>query len=164
MANPIFNSCLGRQSLRTGSVVAGVGAILLSIVFIICMFVLRFKPKTILFDWLPPGIVKVIIAFNLCMTILISIIMIVGALKVTNENFKIYTFNQCQRHTHTHTHIIFLFMFITAKSLFNVAMGSFRLYAGHWISTVGDLYDRYVLYQQTLDKCVDFCHCWPDSC
>lgn len=82
MANPIFNSCLGRQSLRTGSVIAGVGAILLSIVFIIMMFALRFKPKTILFDWLPPGIVKVIIAFNLCMTILISIIMIVGAVKV----------------------------------------------------------------------------------
>lgn len=81
MANPIFNSCLGRQSLRTGSVIAGVGAILLSIVFIILMFALRFKPKTILFDWLPPGIVKVIIAFNLCMTILISIIMIVGAVK-----------------------------------------------------------------------------------
>lgn len=96
MANPIFNSCLGRQSLRTGSVVAGVGAILLSIIFIVCLFVLRFQPKTILFDWLPPGIVKVIIAFNLCMTILISIIMIVGAVKVKmTENYKIDGFILC---------------------------------------------------------------------
>lgn len=82
MANPIFKSCLGRQSLRTGSIVAGVGAILLSIVFLILMYVLRFTPRTILFDWLPAWIVKIVIAFNMCMTILISAIMIVGAIKV----------------------------------------------------------------------------------
>ncbi|XP_055319302.1 uncharacterized protein LOC129576991 [Sitodiplosis mosellana] len=81
MANPIFRSCCNCQSLRTGSVIAGVAAILLSIVSIIIMFTVRLQYKTIFLDWLPPWIVKIVIGFNLCMTILISIIMIVGAIK-----------------------------------------------------------------------------------
>lgn len=81
MANPIFTSCCRCQSLRTGSIIAGVGAILLSIVSIIIAFTARATYRTIFFDWLPPWIVKIIIVFNLCMTILISAIMIVGAMK-----------------------------------------------------------------------------------
>lgn len=97
MANPIFNSCLGRQSLRTGSIIAGAGAILLSIVFLILMYVLRFTPKTILFDWLPPWIVKIVIAFNMCMTILISAIMIVGAVKVSFPHHLHFEFNRTHK-------------------------------------------------------------------
>lgn len=84
MANPILKSCCRCQTLKTGSIIAGVGAILLSIVAIIIMFTVRVTYRTILFDWLPPWIVKIVIGFNLCMTILISIIMIVGAIKVSN--------------------------------------------------------------------------------
>lgn len=83
MANPIFQSCLGCQSLRTGSIIAGAAAIIMSVIFIILMFTVKdFQLKTILFDWLPKTIVQAIVAFNMCMTILISAIMIVGAVKV----------------------------------------------------------------------------------
>lgn len=82
MANPILNTCCRCQSLRNGSIIAGVCAILLSIVSIVITFTVRVTYKTIFFDWLPPWIVKIIIGFNLCMTILISAIMIVGAMKV----------------------------------------------------------------------------------
>lgn len=98
MANPIFTSCCRCQSLRTGSIIAGVGAILLSIVSIIIAFTARATYRTIFFDWLPPWIVKIIIVFNLCMTILISAIMIVGAMKVSwyqilqNKRKEILTF------------------------------------------------------------------------
>ncbi|XP_031632420.1 uncharacterized protein LOC116346484 [Contarinia nasturtii] len=81
MANPIFQSCCSCQTLRIGSVIAGVAAILLSIVSLIIMFTVRVTYRTIFLDWLPPNIVRIIIAFNLLMTILISAIMLVGALK-----------------------------------------------------------------------------------
>lgn len=87
MANPIFQSCCNCQTLRTGSVIAGVAAILLSVAWIIVMFTVRVTYRTIFLDWLPPWIVKIVIGFNLCMTILISIIMIVGALKVRFQEF-----------------------------------------------------------------------------
>lgn len=95
MANPILNSCCRCQTLKTGSIIAGVGAILLSIVAIIIMFTVRVTYRTILFDWLPPWIVKIVIGFNLCMTILISIIMIIGAMKVSNwfsHSFRCWVF------------------------------------------------------------------------
>lgn len=91
MANPILSSCCRCQSLRTGSIIAGVGAILLSIVFLIVMLTVRVTFRTILFDWLPKWIVQIVIGFNLCMTILISIIMIVGVIKVSNLSSTIST-------------------------------------------------------------------------
>lgn len=39
-----------------------------------------------------------------------------------------------------------LFLFIAAKSLSNVAMGCFGLYAGDWVFVVGALYGRHVLH------------------
>lgn len=129
MAKPIFNTCICRQSLRTGSIIAGVGAILLSILFIIAMFVLRFKPKTILIDTLPPLIVKIIIAFNLCMTILISIIMIVGAMKV----------GFCSIFSIANYYKMLKLNFV-AKPLSHVALGRSWMYSGSWIPFIDLLY------------------------
>ena len=83
MAGPIFNTCCGCQSLRTGSIISGILAILLSIASIVVMFVTDVEFKTIVLDWLPSNVVKIILVLNLVMTILISIVMIVGVLKVS---------------------------------------------------------------------------------
>lgn len=82
MAGPVVNSCCRCIPLRTGSIITGIASILMSIILIIIVLTVRAHFKTILFDFLPPSVVKIVIVFNLCMTILISAIMIVGAVKV----------------------------------------------------------------------------------
>lgn len=81
MAEPLLNSCCRCYSLRTGSIISGIMGILLSIISIIIIFTTRVEFKTILMDWLPQNVVKIIFVLNLCMTILISLIMICGVLK-----------------------------------------------------------------------------------
>jgi hypothetical protein len=82
MGTQILNSCCRCYSLRTGTIVSGVFGILLAISSLILMFTARVEFKTIVIDWLPQSVVKIILAINLCMTILISILLIIGALKV----------------------------------------------------------------------------------
>lgn len=82
MAGPLVQSCCRCQSLRTGSLISGVVGILLAIVSLIVMFVVRVDFKTIVFDWLPASVVKIILAVNLCMTVLICLLLIAGVLKV----------------------------------------------------------------------------------
>ena len=53
----------------------------MAIVSIISIFVVRVEFKTILFDFLPSSVVKIILVINLVMTILISILLIIGSLK-----------------------------------------------------------------------------------
>lgn len=55
--------------------------IILSIISIIVIFTTRVEFKTILMDWLPQNVVKIIFVLNLCMTILISLLMILGVAK-----------------------------------------------------------------------------------
>lgn len=128
MANPILNSCCRCQSLRTGSIIAGVCAILLSIVAIVVMLTVPLTYRTIFLDWLPPWIVKIIIAFNLGMTILISIIMIVGAVKVSDKLYYIlsiirFSFRSilCLTHSHSdnidHESILILCLFFFSSLL-----------------------------------------------
>ncbi|XP_065365587.1 uncharacterized protein LOC135958616 [Calliphora vicina] len=81
MAGPLLKSCCFCQSTRNGSIVSGILAILLSIITIILIFTTRVQFKTIVFDWIPTEIVKIILVINLCMTILISLLMIAGVLK-----------------------------------------------------------------------------------
>lgn len=81
MAGPLLNSCCKCQSLRVGSVVSGVFGILLAVASLIAMFVTRVEFKTIIIDALDPTVVKIILAINLCMTILISLLMIIGVFK-----------------------------------------------------------------------------------
>lgn len=83
MAGPIVQSCCRCQSLRTGSLISGILGIILAIVSLVVMFVARVDFKTILFDWLPSSVVKIILAVNLAMTVLICILLIVGVLKVS---------------------------------------------------------------------------------
>lgn len=84
MAGPIVKTCCCCQSLRTGSVISGVSGILLAIVTLVVMFTARVEFKTIFFDIFPSWVVKIILAVNLCMTILISILLIVGAIRVSH--------------------------------------------------------------------------------
>ncbi|XP_053687609.1 uncharacterized protein LOC128737077 [Sabethes cyaneus] len=81
MAEPLLSSCCRCYSLKTGSIVSGVLGIVLSVISIIVIFTTRVEFKTILMDWLPQNVVKIIFVLNLCMTILISLIMILGVLK-----------------------------------------------------------------------------------
>ncbi|VEN35141.1 unnamed protein product [Callosobruchus maculatus] len=81
MAKYLLKTCCGCGSLRTGTIIAGISAILLSIAGIIVIFCARVDVRTIVFDWLPKWIVQIIIVLNLCMTIILSIVMIMGVLR-----------------------------------------------------------------------------------
>ncbi|KAJ6644610.1 hypothetical protein Bhyg_09579, partial [Pseudolycoriella hygida] len=81
MAEPILKTCCKFNSLATGSIVSGVFGIILAIVSLILLFTLRVEFRTIVFDWFPTSVVKIILAINLCMTIFISILLIVGVIK-----------------------------------------------------------------------------------
>ncbi|XP_053674502.1 uncharacterized protein LOC128724806 [Anopheles nili] len=81
MAQPLVSSCCRCYTLRSGSIATGILGILLSIISIIMIFTLRIDFKTILMDWLPQNVVKIIYALNLVMTILISLLMIMGVMK-----------------------------------------------------------------------------------
>ncbi|XP_055630073.1 uncharacterized protein LOC129770909 [Toxorhynchites rutilus septentrionalis] len=81
MAEPLVNSCCRCYSLRNGSITSGIIGIVLSIISLILMFTTRVEFKPILMDWLPQNVVKIIFALNLCMTILICLIMILGVIK-----------------------------------------------------------------------------------
>ena len=85
MAGPLVNSCCGCQSLRTGSLISGILGIILAIISLIVMFLVRVDFKTIIFDFLPSSVVKIILAVNLCMTMLICLLMIIGVLKVSGK-------------------------------------------------------------------------------
>lgn len=85
MAGPLLGSCCYCQSLRNGSIVSGLLAIILSIATIIVIYTTRVTFKTIVFDWLPTEVVRIILVINLCMTILISTFMIAGVVKVLNK-------------------------------------------------------------------------------
>jgi hypothetical protein len=82
MGEPVLKSCCKCYSLRTGTLISGICGILMAIIAIVLIFTLRVEFKTILMDWLPQVAVKIILVINLGMTILISLFLIFGALKV----------------------------------------------------------------------------------
>ncbi|XP_008544381.1 uncharacterized protein LOC103569071 [Microplitis demolitor] len=75
------NSCCGCFSLKTGTLFTGICGIILSIITLILLFTVNMELKMIVLDILDKSIIKIIFAINLCMTILISTLLIVGALK-----------------------------------------------------------------------------------
>ncbi|CAG9812789.1 unnamed protein product [Phaedon cochleariae] len=81
MAKYILKSCCACGSLRTGTIISGVTAILLSIIGIIIVLAVRVDIKTVVFDWLPKWAVQVIIVLNLVMTIILSTVMIIGVVR-----------------------------------------------------------------------------------
>ena len=82
MAEPLLNSCCRCQSLRTGSIISGICGIFLALAALVAMFFTRVEMKTIIIDWLPSNIVKIILTINLCMTVIICLVMIFGVVKV----------------------------------------------------------------------------------
>lgn len=68
-------------SLRTGTLVAGVSGIVLAIIGILVILLLPVEFKTIVLDWLPKFVVQIIMIINFAMTIFISILLIVGAVR-----------------------------------------------------------------------------------
>lgn len=77
----LLKSCCFCGSLRTGTLVAGVAGIILAIIGIIVILTVPVQFKTIVLDWLPESVVKIIMIVNFAMTILISILLIVGTIK-----------------------------------------------------------------------------------
>ncbi|XP_006619912.1 uncharacterized protein LOC102677302 [Apis dorsata] len=76
-----LTTCCKCYSLKTGTLFTGILGIVLSIISLILIFTLNVEWKTILIDIVDQSIVRIIFAINLCMTILISTLLIVGALK-----------------------------------------------------------------------------------
>ncbi|XP_014261522.1 uncharacterized protein LOC106673779 isoform X2 [Cimex lectularius] len=77
---PLLNTCCG-LSLKVGTVISGILGILFGAGTLVIILVTKVKMRTIIIDTLPPEIVKIILAINLVMTILISLLLIIGALK-----------------------------------------------------------------------------------
>ncbi|GLG99613.1 hypothetical protein R5R35_005614 [Gryllus longicercus] len=78
---PILDSCCGCGSLKTGTIITGVLGVVIGIVTLILVLVTDMKFQTIIIDTLPETVVKIIFAINLVMTVLISLLLIVGAIK-----------------------------------------------------------------------------------
>ncbi|CAL7936371.1 unnamed protein product [Xylocopa violacea] len=76
-----LTSCCGCYSLKAGTLFTGVLGIILSILSLVMIFTLNVEWKTILIDVVDQSIVRIIFAINLCMTILISMLLIIGAVK-----------------------------------------------------------------------------------
>ncbi|XP_054013618.1 uncharacterized protein LOC128895220 [Hylaeus anthracinus] len=76
-----LESCCRCYSLKAGTIFTGILGIILSIISLILIFTLNVEWKTILIDWLDQSIVKIIFAINLCMTIVISTLLVIGVFK-----------------------------------------------------------------------------------
>lgn len=83
MTEPILKSCCKFNSLATGSIISGMLGIVLAIASMIVLFTVRVDFRTIVFDWFPQWVVRIILAVNLGMTIFISILLIVGVVRVS---------------------------------------------------------------------------------
>lgn len=78
----VLKTCCCCGSLRTGTIFTAVAGALLAIIGIILMFTLNIDLRTILLDnLLPKWAVKLILVINFCMTILISVLLLYGAIK-----------------------------------------------------------------------------------
>ncbi|XP_022192491.2 uncharacterized protein LOC111050467 isoform X1 [Nilaparvata lugens] len=78
---PTLDNCCGIWSLKVGTILSGLLGIIIGAITLIFVFTTNVKLQTIVIDTLPPDVVKIILAVNLVMTMLISALLIVGALK-----------------------------------------------------------------------------------
>ncbi|XP_020300300.1 uncharacterized protein LOC109863974 [Pseudomyrmex gracilis] len=76
-----LKTCCRYCSLKTGTIFSGVCGIVLAVISLILIFTVNIEWKTIIIDILDKTTVKIIFAINLCMTILISTLLIIGVLK-----------------------------------------------------------------------------------
>ncbi|KAH1016875.1 uncharacterized protein LOC109545337 [Dendroctonus ponderosae] len=83
----LLKRCCCCGSLRTGTLVAGAGAIILSIITIIIIAltmcgIINFQFRMIVLDSILPELaIQIILIVNLCLTIILSILLIVGTIK-----------------------------------------------------------------------------------
>ncbi|CRK99064.1 CLUMA_CG012142, isoform A [Clunio marinus] len=76
-----LTSCCGCGSLKAGTIIAGMLGILLSIATIVIILTTKIDFKTVIFDdWISKSAIKIILIVNLCMTIILSALLIVGAI------------------------------------------------------------------------------------
>lgn len=78
---PVLKNCCRCLTLKTGTIVTGVLAIIIALTTLITILVVKMKMKTIVADHLSSETVKIIVAINLAMTILISTLLIIGTIK-----------------------------------------------------------------------------------
>ncbi|XP_068084401.1 uncharacterized protein [Anabrus simplex] len=78
---PILDSCCCCCSLKVGTIISGILGVVIGIATLVIVLVTDAKMKTIVWDTLPTDVVKIILAINLVMTILISCLLILGAIK-----------------------------------------------------------------------------------
>ncbi|XP_070154820.1 uncharacterized protein [Polyergus mexicanus] len=76
-----LTTCCGCCSLKTGTIFNGVCGIVLAVLSLIVIFTANVEWKTIIIDILDKTTVKIIFAINLCMTILISTLLVIGTIK-----------------------------------------------------------------------------------
>ncbi|EGI62346.1 hypothetical protein G5I_09342 [Acromyrmex echinatior] len=90
-----LTTCCRCCSLKTGTIFSGVCGIVLAVLFLILIFTANVEWKTIIVDILDKTAVKIIFAINLCMTILISTLLIIGALRAsTTLNWNWFKWDQ----------------------------------------------------------------------
>lgn len=77
---PLLDTCCG-LSLKVGTIISGVLGMLIGAATLITVLLTSVKMRTILIDTLPSDIVKIILAINLVMTIFISLLLVIGAIK-----------------------------------------------------------------------------------
>ncbi|XP_075231428.1 uncharacterized protein LOC142330191 isoform X2 [Lycorma delicatula] len=78
---PLLDSCCGRWSLKVGTIISGVLGVIIGAVTLIFVLTTNVKMQTIVIDTLPSHIVKIILAINLVMTMIISALLVIGAIK-----------------------------------------------------------------------------------
>ncbi|KAL6427903.1 uncharacterized protein LOC126855531 isoform X2 [Cataglyphis hispanica] len=76
-----LTTCCRCCSLKTGTIFNGVCGIVLAVLSLILIFTTNIEWKTIIIDILDKTTVKIIFAINLCMTILISTLLVIGTIK-----------------------------------------------------------------------------------
>uniref|UniRef100_A0A0A9X8L7 Putative ABC transporter permease protein y4fN n=2 Tax=Lygus hesperus TaxID=30085 RepID=A0A0A9X8L7_LYGHE len=80
-AMPLLSTCCG-LSLKFGTIFSGIlGMLIGASTLIYILLAKNIKMKTIVIDTLPPEIVRIILAINLVMTVFISLLLVIGALK-----------------------------------------------------------------------------------
>ncbi|KRT84464.1 hypothetical protein AMK59_841, partial [Oryctes borbonicus] len=78
----VLRTCCCCGSLRTGTIFTAIAGAILAAAGIIMIYTLNLDLRTILLDnLLPKWAVKLILAINFCMTILISMLLLYGAIK-----------------------------------------------------------------------------------
>ncbi|XP_060861026.1 uncharacterized protein LOC132938290 [Metopolophium dirhodum] len=77
---PLTTSFLGFP-LKTGAIISGVYGIVIAIVTLLIILICDIRIQTIVIDFLPKAVVQIIVSINLLMTVLISVLLLVGIFK-----------------------------------------------------------------------------------